>query len=127
VAVGYLVAGPDGGDAQLTPYRASLVATGVALLGSVLVAVPGRRRDREAPETPSEAPVEGGRPRPGWSAVDDGRSAEPARPPHPQVAATAGTVYTSESRPVTVIGRPPRGYEEYSDWLQTLGSPREDG
>jgi hypothetical protein len=124
VAVGYLVAGPGDGDAQLAPYRASLVATGVALLASCAVAVPQRRGERDTPETASETPAEAARPRPGWTAVDDGRNTEPARPSRPPVAATAGTVYTSESRPVTVIGRPPRGYEEYSDWLQTLGSPR---
>ena len=35
-------------------------------------------------------------------------------------AAASGTVYASESRPQPAIGRPPKGYEEYSEWLKDL-------
>jgi hypothetical protein len=134
VAVAYLVGGPGGGSAQLGPYQASLAATGAGLIGSILVAVPrlGRTPDpvpAAAGSTPPAAPVSppDGYPEP----APPPPAREPAaRPAHSSVpvavaAPTGGTVYASEARPA--IGRPPRGYEEYSEWLKDLGGgPRND-
>jgi hypothetical protein len=64
VAAAYLIAGAGDGTSQLEPYRASLIAVGVGLVASVVVAIPKPRhtggrarsnagRDAEAYESPA--------------------------------------------------------------------------
>jgi hypothetical protein len=77
-------------------------------------------------------------PAPSAAAASPAPAYEPAAAPRPAFSSVpvtvsastsaGGTVYASESRPS--IGRPPRGYEEYSDWLKELGGgadPRANG
>jgi hypothetical protein len=44
VAAAYLIAGAGGGPAQLEPYRAALIAVGVGLVASFVVAIPAPRQ-----------------------------------------------------------------------------------
>jgi hypothetical protein len=139
VAVAYLVSGPGGGGTQLAPYQASLAATGAGLIASVLVTVPRFGKAPISAATPASAvpagatptaapispPAAGSPPTPATAPPAPEAAAAP-RPAYSSVPVTVsasatagGTVYASESRPS--IGRPPRGYEEYSDWLKELG------
>jgi len=111
VAAAYLIAGPGSGSDrsnQLEPYDASLIAAGVGLCASVLVAVPGRRAERTTlwtQATHTEHPA------------DDSMDDEPIIgeiidvPPAPRQDVRQG-----------VMGQPTRSFEQdYSDWLRELG------
>jgi hypothetical protein len=80
---------------------------------------PGGRHGDDSPPAPGAAPAPA--PSPAWTpaAASLPRGASTVVPTAAASATAAGgTVYASESRPA--IGRPPKGYEEYSDWLKDL-------
>jgi hypothetical protein len=103
---------------------------------------PASARSTAAEAPVSDLPAEPRWPADGFDPTATGTGARPpvdayepaavSRPAYSSVpasaaAAGAGTVYTSESRPKPSIGRPPRGYEEYSEWLKDLSGATGSG
>jgi len=114
VAAAYLIAGPGSGSDrsnQFEPYNASLIAVGVGLCASMLVAIPGRRAETDTLWTPAQDNAR--RAADSIDAVDD----EPIigeimdAPPAPRHDVSQG-----------VMGQPQMSFEhDYAEWLRELG------